>query len=227
MRTVPSPSQRTTLKRRPERGAYDTASARAVFDAALNCHVAFVAAEGHPVVLPTIHGRIDDRLYIHGSVASRLVRTLATNIECCVSATIVDGLVYARSAFHMSMNYRSVVAFGRATLVQADHEKVAAMRAITERLMPGRWADVRPPARSELAQMAVVSVPLEEASVKIRSGPPVDEAQDYERDVWAGVVPLRMVPGPPAPDPLLPRGQALPPYLYPGVGQNSGTSWAS
>ena len=185
----------------------------AILDEALICHVAYVAAEGHPVVLPTIHGRIDDRLFLHGSVASAMLRALRPGVECCVAATVIDGLVLARSAFHHSMNYRSVVVFGTATEVDDDDEKIAAMRAMTERLMPGRWADARPPAPRELAQTTVLTMPITEASAKIRTGPPIDDAEDLELPVWAGVLPLRVERGVPEPDPDLPAGRTVPPYL--------------
>src|SRR3954470_2971783 len=198
-------SERTTVRRRAQRGVYDPASVHAILDEALICHVAHMV-DGSPVVLPTIHGRIEDRLYVHGSAASRMLRTLANGIECCVTATVVDGLVLARSAFHHSMNYRSVVVFGTATLVEDDDEKVAAMRAMSERLLQGRWDDVRPPSRAELRQTKVLRMPLQEASAKVRTGPPIDDDEDMSADTWAGVLPVQMVTGEPLADPALGSG---------------------
>ena len=215
-----APSERTTVVRRAERAAYDAASVHAVLDAALVCHVGFVL-DGSPAVLPTIHGRIGDDVYIHGSVASRMLRTIAPEGEpCCVTATIVDGIVLARSAFHHSMNYRSVVVFGAAVAVRDDDEKRDALRAISGHIAPGRWDDpgVRLPTPRELAQTFVLRVGLSEASAKIRTGPPSDLEEDQARDVWAGVLPLTITPGTPVADELTPAGVPVPAYL---------SAWAS
>ena len=187
------------VRRLPQRASYDQASLHAVLDAALIAHVGFVA-DGRAVVIPMLFGRAGDRLYLHGSVASRLQRTLATGIDLCLTATIVDGLVFARSAFHHSMNYRSAVVFGHATAV-ADDAKADALRAIAEHLTAGRWAESRPPNAVELRQTSVLELTVEHASVKARTGGPIDDAEDINREVWAGVLPLAHSWGPPATEP--------------------------
>ncbi len=206
------PSARVTVKRRAQRAVYDAAAVHAILDAALICHVAHII-DRSPVVLPTIHGRIDDSLYLHGSVASRMLRTLTSGTECCATATVIDGLVLARSAFHHSMNYRSVVVFGTAVLVEDDDEKVAAMRAMTERIVPGRWDEVRPPSPAELAQTKVLRLALHESSAKVRTGPPIDDEDDLASEAWAGVLPLQVVAGNPLPDDSMPTDVAVPGYL--------------
>jgi nitroimidazol reductase NimA-like FMN-containing flavoprotein (pyridoxamine 5'-phosphate oxidase superfamily) len=216
------PSARTTVKRRAQRGVYDASVVHAILDEALICHVAHVVDDS-PVVLPTIHGRIDESLYLHGSAASRMLRTLAGGAECCATATVIDGLVLARSAFHHSMNYRSVVVFGTAALVDDDEEKVAAMRAMSERLVPGRWDDVRPPAPAELAQTKVLRMPLHEASAKVRTGPPIEDDEDMASPTWAGVLPLHVVAAEPVADPAGPAGARVPAYLTP----RSAGAWAA
>jgi nitroimidazol reductase NimA-like FMN-containing flavoprotein (pyridoxamine 5'-phosphate oxidase superfamily) len=153
------------------------------------CHVAF-AVDGQPYAIPTGYARLDDALYLHGSAASRMVRQLSAGIDVCVTVTLVDGLVLARSAFHHSMNYRSVVVFGVPTAVEDPERKSAALEALIERIHPGRWTEARPPDDGELRQTLVVALPLDEASAKIRTGPPIDDAEDYALDVWAGVIPL-------------------------------------
>lgn len=163
--------------------------------------------------MPTAYGRVGDRLYIHGSPASRMLRTLQQGIEVCVTVTLLDGLVLARSAFHHSMNFRSVVIFGTATVVESMEEKMAALQAFTEHIVPDRWAEVRPPNSSELAGTLVLSLPLEEASAKIRTGPPKDDAADYALPVWAGELPLRVVAQPPIPDPHLASEIAVPAHV--------------
>lgn len=193
-----APSAAATVRRLPERAAYDAASVHAVLDAAMVAHVGIVAADGRPVVIPTLHGRIGDHVYIHGSVASRLVRSLDDGVDCCLTATVVDGLVLARSAFHHSMDYRSVVVLGRTERVR-DDEAVAGLRAISEHLVPGRWDEVREPSPVELRQTAVLRLPLAEASVKVRTGGPSDEPEDLDLDVWAGVVPCALTFGEPEP----------------------------
>ena len=193
---------RTTLKRLPKRGSHDREVINAILDEGFICHVGF-AIEGRPFVIPTGYARLKDQLLIHGSQASRMLRTLSEGIEVCVTVTLLDGLVLARSAFHHSMNYRSVVIFGRATLVEDRAEKSLALFALSEHMIPNRWRDVREPTESELRQTTVLSVPIDEASAKIRTGPPLDDEEDYGMEVWSGVVPLRMIAGQPIADPRL------------------------
>ena len=198
---------RTTLKRLPERASYDRDTANGILDEALICHVGF-AMEAQPFVIPTIHARVGGTLYLHGSAASRMLRE-GKRLPVCVTVTLVDGLVMARSAFHHSMNYRSVVVLGQAREVSDPEEKVAALRAIVEHVAAGRWDEVRWPTELELKGTTVLALPVDEASVKIRTGPPKDDEEDYSLDVWAGVVPLRLVAGEPVADPRLREG--LPP----------------
>ena len=202
---------RTTLKRLPQRGAFDRESINQILDEGFICHVGF-AVDGQPFVIPTGYARAGDRLFIHGSQASRMLRTLGQGIEVCLTVTLIDGLVLARSAFHHSMNYRSVVVFGRATVVDEREEKLAALRALSEHMIPGRWDDVREPNERELQLTTVLSLPLDEASAKVRTGPPLDDEEDYEMSVWAGVIPLRLVANAPIPDPRLPAEIEPPPY---------------
>ena len=183
---------RTTLKRLPQRGSYDRELIDRILDEGFICHVGF-AVDGKPFVIPTGYARVGDRLFIHGSQASRMLRTLGQGIDVCVTVTLIDGLVLARSAFHHSMNYRSVVVFGRATVVEEPDEKMAALLALSEHMIRGRWADVREPSEQEMKQTTVLSLALAEASAKVRTGPPIDDEQDYDLPVWAGVIPLRMV----------------------------------
>jgi len=204
-------TERTKLKRLPKRGHFDPETVYGILDEGFICHVGF-APQGQPFVIPTGYARDGDKLYIHGSQASRMLRTLSTGVDVCVTVTIIDGLVLARSAFHHSMNYRSVVIFGRATLVEDPEEKMAALLALSEHIIRGRWADVREPTELEMKQTTVLSVPLVEASAKIRTGPPLDDEEDYAMDVWAGVVPLRLVAGEPIKDPRLPEGIQIPAY---------------
>ena len=206
------PTQRTQVKRLPQRGEYDRQTIHEILDEGLICQVGFVV-EGQPFVIPTAYGRVDDRLYIHGSPASRMLCTLKEGIEVCVTVTLLDGLVLARSAFHHSMNYRSVVVFGQATLVDDADEKLEALRAFTEHVMRGRWAEVRPPNRQELAGTLVLALPLTEASAKIRSGAPVDDEADYELPIWAGELPLRVTTLEPVADPRLAADTALPAHV--------------
>ncbi|HET9316547.1 MAG TPA: pyridoxamine 5'-phosphate oxidase family protein [Vicinamibacteria bacterium] len=195
---------RTTLRRLPERASYDRDAANAILDEALVCHVGF-AMDGQPFVIPTIHARAGRTLYLHGSAASRMLRE-GQRVPLCVTVTLVDGLVMARSAFHHSMNYRSVVVLAQAREVTDPEEKIEALRAIVEHVAAGRWDEVRRPTGPELKGTTVLALPIDEASVKIRSGPPKDDAEDHALDVWAGVVPLRLVPGEPVADPLLREG---------------------
>ncbi|MGC1381193.1 MAG: pyridoxamine 5'-phosphate oxidase family protein, partial [Candidatus Baltobacteraceae bacterium] len=200
------------LGRHPERGVYDFPTIAAIFDEALICHVGFVASDNQPIVLPTIHARIDRTLYLHGSVLARWLKGAAGS-KLCITATIVDDLVLARSAFNHSMNYRSAVAMGTASIVDSSREREIALEAVVEHVMPGRWSDARLPTAGELAATVVVKMPIEQASAKIRTGPPVDIASDLSLDVWAGLLPLRTGYGEPAPDPKLRPGIAVPEYL--------------
>jgi len=204
-------TERTTLKRLPKRAVYDRELLYRILDEGFICHVGFVN-EAQPFVIPTGYARAGDKLYIHGSQASRMLRTLGKGIDVCVTVTLVDGLVLARSAFHHSMNYRSVVVFGRATVVDERAEKLDALRALSEHMIPGRWDEVRQPTDQELKATSVLALPLAEASAKVRTGPPIDEEEDYELPVWAGVIPLRLVAGEPVADPRLPRDVAPPDY---------------
>jgi uncharacterized protein len=194
-------TQRTRVRRVPARGVYERDTIDAILDETLISHVGFVH-DGAPVVIPTLHARLGDRLFLHGSAASRMLRTLEKGAQVCVTATLVDGLVLARSAFHHSVNYRSVVVFGQSRVIPED-ERLRALELFTERLVPGRWPYVRPPTRQELKGTKVLELPLDEASAKVRSGPPIDDEEDYDLPVWAGVLPLRTVVDPPQPDPRL------------------------
>ena len=200
-----APTDRTTLKRLPKRGSFDRDVVYAILDEAFVCHVGF-AVKGHPVVIPTSFGRVDDVVYIHGSAASRMLKTLAQGIDVCMTVTLVDGLVLARSAFHHSVNYRSVVIFGRANKVEDPGEKIAALRAITEHIVPARWADVRKPTPGEIEATSVLALALVEVSAKIRTGPPIDDEPDYDLPVWAGEIPLQTRIGRPVADHRLKPG---------------------
>lgn len=183
------PTERTTLHRRPTRGSYDRPTVEAILDEGLYCHVGFSLNE-QPYVIPTIHARVADRLYLHGSSASRMVRTLKEGVPMCVTVTILDGLVLARSAFHHSLNYRSVVVLGTAHEVTDPTEKYEALKALVEHVASQRWNDVRWPTDQELNATSVLHLPLEEVSVKIRTGPPIDDEKDYQLSCWAGELPL-------------------------------------
>lgn len=204
-------TQRSQIRRLPQRGQYETEVIYQILDEGLVCHVGF-AVDGQPFVIPTAYGRVGDKLYIHGSPASRMLRSLQGGIEVCVTITLLDGLVLARSVFHHSMNYRSVVIFGTATMVESADQKLEALRAFTEHVVPGRWTEARPPSRPELQGTLVLSLPLTEASAKIRSGPPVDDEADYSLPVWAGVVPLRLTAAAPINDPRLASEIVAPAY---------------
>jgi hypothetical protein len=192
-------TERTTLKRLPKRGTYDRDTLYAILDEALICHVGFVVNDA-PVVIPTIHWRHEDTLYFHGSAASRMLRSLREGVEACVTVTLLDGLVLARSAFHHSMNYRSAVVFGTAREVTDREEKLRALDALVEHVVRGRSAEVRGPNESELRQTMLLALPIEEASAKIRTGPPIDDEEDYGLPVWAGVLPARLEFGSAIPD---------------------------
>ncbi|HEY9653872.1 MAG TPA: pyridoxamine 5'-phosphate oxidase family protein [Crinalium sp.] len=200
------------MKRLPQRGEYDRQTIYDILDEGLLCQVGFVV-DGQPFVIPTAYGRVGDRLYIHGSPASRMLRTLKEGVEVCVTVTLLDGLVLARSAFHHSMNYRSVVVFGRATLVEDAEEKLEALKAFTEHVMRDRWAEVRPPNRQELMGTLVLALPLTEASAKRRSGAPLDDEADYALPIWAGELPLQLTTLEPVADPRLAADIALPAHV--------------
>jgi nitroimidazol reductase NimA-like FMN-containing flavoprotein (pyridoxamine 5'-phosphate oxidase superfamily) len=203
---------RTKLRRLPKRGAHDRATIDAILDEALVAHLGFVH-DGRPAVIPTLHARVGDEVYVHGSSASRALRALATGIEACLTVTLVDGLVLARSAFHHSINYRSVVLYGTARPLEDRQERARALEAFTEKMLPGRWPDVRWPNAKELKATSVLVLPITEGSAKVRTGQPVDDEEDYALDTWAGVVPLRLQALPPQPDPRLRDGIAEPAYL--------------
>lgn len=206
------PTERTTLKRLPKRGNYERETVYQILDEGFVCHVGFVV-EGRPFVIPTGYGRSGDKLYIHGSAASRMLKTLREGIDVCVTVTLIDGLVLARSSFHHSMNYRSVVVFGRAQVVEDEDEKMEALRVFTDHIMRRRWEEARLPNKNELRATMVLSLSLVEASAKIRTGPPIDDEEDYELPVWAGVLPLHLATGEAVPDPRLGAGIELPPYI--------------
>jgi nitroimidazol reductase NimA-like FMN-containing flavoprotein (pyridoxamine 5'-phosphate oxidase superfamily) len=203
------PTPRTEVRRRPERARYDRATIDSILDEALICHVGFVD-EGGPVVIPTIHVRVGGDLLLHGSPASRMIRSI-TNRPLSAAVTLLDGLVLARSVAHHSMNYRSVVLFGKAIPVDDSDRKLEAIRGFAEKLFPGRWGDARMPTGAEIRETAVVRIPIIEASAKIRTGPPEDTEADLARDTWAGVVPLRITTATPVPAPDLRPGISLPP----------------
>ena len=205
-------SPRTKLRRLPKRGAHDRETIDAILDEAMVCHLGFVH-DGRPAVIPTLHARAGDEVLIHGSAASRALRTLATGIEVCLTATLIDGLVLARSAFHHSVNYRSVVLYGTARPLTETEELERALEAFTEKLVPGRWADVRWPTRQELKGTAALALPIAEGSAKVRTGPPIDDDEDYALGMWAGTVPMRIETLDPVPDPQLREGIEPPPYL--------------
>jgi len=204
-------SPRTTVKRLAKRGEYDRHTINAIIDEALICHVGFVV-DGSPVVIPTIHTRIGDTLYFHGSGASRMLRSLRDGVDACVTVTILDGLVMARSAFHHSMNYRSVVVLGKGREVIDREEKLRVLDALVEHVCAGRSRDVRAPNDAELRQTLVIAMPLAEASAKIRTGPAVDDDEDYALPIWSGVIPLALTPSTPIDDARLIAGVAAPEY---------------
>jgi len=192
-------TERTRLRRLPERGCFDRAQINAILDAGLVCHLGF-AIDGQPFVMPTGYARSENQVYVHASAASRIARSLARGLDVCLTVTLVDGLVLARSAFHHSMNYRSVVVLGQARLVTDPAEKLAALRGFTNHVVRGRWNEVRPPTEQELKGTAVLALAIEEASAKVRTGPPKDDEDDYQWPVWAGVVPLHVSAGSPVDD---------------------------
>ena len=206
-----APSARTRVVREAERGVYDRAAVYKILDAGFLCHVGFVV-DGQPFVIPTSYGRAGDQLYVHGSAASRMLRQLDQGIPVCLTVTLLDGLVLARSVFNHSMNYRSVVVLGTAVAVVDPEEKLEALRRLAEHILPGRWAESRQPSVKELKATLVMRLPIDEFSAKVRQGPPVDDAEDYTFPVWAGVVPLNMVAGKPIPDARLDPAYPVPSY---------------
>lgn len=207
-----SESARTRVKRIPERGSYEREALDAVLDEGLVCHIGFNDAAG-PVVIPTLYCRDGDRILIHGSSASRMVRVMRDGAHVCMTVTLIDGLVLARSAFHHSVNYRSAVVFGTAAPVDATDEKMHALEKLVEHVVPGRWQDVRIPSAQELKATAVLAIAIEEFSVKTRTGAPKDDEADYALPVWAGVLPLVMTPNAAEADPRLTSGIGVPEYV--------------
>jgi uncharacterized protein len=206
-----APSARTRVVREAERGVYDRAAVYKILDAGFLCHVGFVV-DGQPFVIPTSYGRAGDHLYIHGSAASRMLRQLDQGVPVCLTVTLLEGLVLARSVFNHSMNYRSVVVLGTAVAVMDPEEKLEALQRLAEHILPGRWAESRQPSAKELKATLVMRLPIDEFSAKVRQGPPVDDAEDYTFPVWAGVVPLNMVAGKPIPDSRLDPAYPVPSY---------------
>ena len=194
-----TPTSRTQVRRLPKRGVYDRKQIHAILDEGYFCHVGF-SVDGQPYVIPTGYARAGDNIYIHGSAASRMLRTLDQGIEVCLTVTLVDGFVLARSAFHHSMNYRSVVVLGQARVVTDTSEKREALRRFTNHIVPGRWEEVRQPTDQELKATTVLALPIHEVSAKVRTGPPIDDDDDYSWPVWAGVVPIQTRVGEPVPD---------------------------
>jgi len=206
------PTDRTRVRRIPKRGAYDRTTIDAILDEGLIAHAGFVV-DGQPFVIPTLYARDHDRVLIHGSAASRMLTTLERGVDVCLAVTLADGLVVARSAFHSSMNYRSVVLFGRARAVEEPAKKMDALRALTEHLIPGRWDDCRQPNEQEMKATLVLEMPIDEASAKVRTGPPLDDEEDYSLGYWAGVLPFETGAGTPLPDEKLAPAIDLPEYL--------------
>ena len=212
MSEVIPPTGKTKLKRIPKRGTFDRATIYQILDEAFVCHVGFTVDE-QPVVIPTGYARVGDALLIHGSAASRMLTALAREVDVCVTVTLIDGLVLARSALHHCMNYRSVMIFGRARVLSDKQEKIAALHAFTEHIIPRRWAEVRPPNEKELKATTVLALPLQEASAKTRTGGPADDEEDYALDMWAGVIPLKLSAGEPIADGRVKEGASIPPSV--------------
>jgi nitroimidazol reductase NimA-like FMN-containing flavoprotein (pyridoxamine 5'-phosphate oxidase superfamily) len=205
-------TERTRLRRLPKRGSFDRQVVNAIIDGALFCHIGFVH-NGAPFVIPTLHVRIGDNLYVHGSAASRMLRSAAEGIPLCVTVTHMDGLILARSAFHHSINYRSAVILGAGVEVTGDEEKTRVLHALVEHVFPQRWNDARPPYPKELAATSVLSLPITEASAKVRTGFAADDEEDYAMPIWAGVIPVKMTIGAPVPDQRVIPGVAIPTYV--------------
>jgi nitroimidazol reductase NimA-like FMN-containing flavoprotein (pyridoxamine 5'-phosphate oxidase superfamily) len=207
-----APTGRTRVVREPHRASYERAVIYGILDEGLVCHVGF-SVEAQPYVIPTMFARVGDEVYFHGSAASRMLRNLSSGLAVCLTVTLADGLVLARSVFNHSMNYRSVVALGTATLIDGPEEKLAALRAFTEKILPGRWGEARQPNEKELKATSILRLGLTEASAKVRVGPVEDDAEDYALRVWAGVIPLRMVAGEAERDARCDAGFAVPGYV--------------
>lgn len=205
-------SERNKVRRLPKRGAYDEDSVNAILDEGYLCHVGFRFGE-QPFIIPTLYARAGRSVFVHGSAVSRMLGRLAEGVEMCLAVTLVDGIVLARSAFHHSMNYRSAVCFGKGRPVEEKDAKLEALRLISEKVMPGRWEDARSPTERELEVTSVVEIVIDEASAKTREGDPIDDKEDYDLPVWAGVVPLVQSYGEPLPDTRLREGIGLPEYL--------------
>jgi nitroimidazol reductase NimA-like FMN-containing flavoprotein (pyridoxamine 5'-phosphate oxidase superfamily) len=206
-------SDRVRLRRKRERGSHERSVIDAILDEGLIAHLGIVLPDGQPIVTPTLHARSGDVVYCHGSTASRTLKTMGSGAPVCLTVSLLDGLVLARSAMHHSANYRSAVLLGTARLVRDPEAKMAAFEAIVEHIVPGRWAEVRPPTENEMKATEVLALEIDEASAKVRSGPPLDDEEDYALSVWAGVLPLAAQPGTPVPDPLLADGIALPAHV--------------
>ncbi|MBR9922455.1 MAG: pyridoxamine 5'-phosphate oxidase family protein [Bacteroidetes bacterium] len=201
-------AEKTKVRRAPSRGHYDKETIYGILDKEYICHVGFIH-QNHPVVIPTLYGRLDDTLFLHGSIASRMMKALESGVDVSISITRVNGLVLARSAFHHSMNYESVVLFGKAVLVKDEAAKLAGLKAISDQVLKGRWEEARLPNEEEMKATSLVSLPLKEASAKIRTGPPSDNKEDYDLDIWAGVVPVEHITRRAEPDPKLKAGIPL------------------
>jgi nitroimidazol reductase NimA-like FMN-containing flavoprotein (pyridoxamine 5'-phosphate oxidase superfamily) len=205
------PTERTRVVREPHRGSHDREAIYRILDEGFVCHVGF-SVDGQPYVIPTMFARVGDEIYFHGSAASRMLRGLTGGLAVCLTVTLADGLVLARSVFNHSMNYRSVVALGKATLIDQAEEKLVALRAFTEKILPGRWSEARQPNEKELKATSILRLPLTEVSAKMRVGPVEDDAPDYELKVWAGVIPLRLTSGTPERDDRCDSAIPLPRY---------------
>jgi len=205
-------TERTRIVREPQRANYDRTTIYKILDEGFICHVGF-SVDGQPYVIPTMFARIGDAIYFHGSAASRMLRNVSAGVPVCVTVTLVDGLVLARSVFNHSMNYRSVVALGKATLVDAGAEKMDALRGFTEKILPGRWDEARQPNEKELKATSILRLPLTEVSAKVRVGPPEDDAEDYALRIWAGVLPMELKAGEPIRDERCDEGIAVPGYV--------------
>jgi uncharacterized protein len=207
-----SVTERTRVIREPQRGVYDRDAIYKILDEGFICHVGF-AIDGQPFVIPTMYARVGDAIYFHGSAASRMLRNVSAGVSVCVTVTLVDGLVLARSVFNHSMNYRSVVALGKATLVDAGAEKLEALHGFTEKILPGRWDEARQPNEKELKATSILRLELTEVSAKVRMGPPEDDAEDYALGIWAGVLPMGLKSGEPIRDERCDEAIAVPRYL--------------
>jgi hypothetical protein len=205
-------SERVRLRRKRERGTYERETIDAILDEGLIAHLGIVE-DGQPIVIPTLHARDGDVVYCHGSSASRTLRALARGVPACLTVSLIDGLVLARAAMHHSANYRSAMLLGSARVVEDPAERMRGFQTIVERIVPGRWPEVRPPSEKEIAATALLALPIDEASAKIRGGPPLDDEDDYALPAWAGVIPLSLQIGEPQPDARLSEGIAVPPHI--------------